>query len=89
VKSITVYAFDANLHTVVKIQKRGATWCVYRLKEVQVRRNRPFGQLAFIFEEHPLESWHYKPFEDKDVSDRPDIYYEDVKRWQPHLIMSN
>ena len=78
-----VYVFDSGLKSLVKIVKRGRVWCVYRLDTVKVDR---IGNTVFIFEDCPYASWHYKPFEDKDVSSTPDQYLKDIKCWQPHKI---
>ena len=79
----TVYTFDSGLKTIVKIVKRGKVWVIYRLKEIKVDR---LGNKLFDFETTPYASWHYKPFEDKDVSLTPDPYYEDVKTWCSYHI---
>ena len=78
-----VFTFDVNMATMVKIEKRGKTYRVYRLEKVVMTKRG----LGFIFEEHPYESWSYKPYEDKDVSVRPVDFFENVKRWQPSLIV--
>jgi hypothetical protein len=77
-----VFTFDAGTHNLVKIEKRGKKWCVYRLEKVILTDKHP----RFIFENKPFESWSYKPFEDKDVKGDPETFLEDIKRWQPHLI---
>lgn len=69
----------------MKIAKRGIVWCVYRLDTVKVDS---VGNTVFTFEDFPYSRWHYKPFEDKDVSSTPDEFLEDVKRWQPHKIQT-
>jgi len=90
VRIIPVYTFDGNMHTLVKIEKHGGTWCVYRLEKVLVEthtRARKMNRLRFIFEKRPFEKWSYKPYEDKDVSKYPQDFVEDVKCWQPHIIL--
>jgi hypothetical protein len=83
VNGMPVFTFDGNMATMVKIEKHGKTYCVYRLEKVVMTKMGP----GFIFEEYPCESWSYKPYEDKDVSTRPVDFFEDVKRWQPSLIV--
>jgi len=78
-----VYTFDASLKTIVKIVKRGSRWAVYKLEKIVVYKG---GKREFFFEEKASETWSYKPFEDKDVSNSPEPYFEDVKRWQPWKI---
>jgi len=79
---MTVYTFDSGMRTLVKIEKHGKKWCVYRLEKVILRGRHP----KFIFEQKPFESWSYQPFEDKDVKGDPEVFLEDIKRWQPHLV---
>ena len=78
-----VYTFDRSLQSLVKIAKRGLVWAVYRLDTVKIDR---IGNTIFIFEDFAHVRWHYKPFEDKDVSSTPDQWLDEVKRWQPHKI---
>jgi len=79
-----VYTFDCGLKTVVKIVKRGVRWAVYRLDHIEISRK---GKVRFVFEKKPYRSWSYKPFEDKDVTRKPDVFLEDVKRWEPFKIV--
>ena len=79
---MTVYTFDSGMHAVVKIEKHGKIWCVYRLEKVILTDKHP----RFIFEQKPCESWSYQPFEDKDLKGDPEVFLEDIKRWQPHLV---
>ena len=81
---MTVFAFDAGTHNLVKIEKHGKKWCVYRLEKVEVITGYPHPR--FTFEKKPYESWSYQPFEDKDVKEDPKAFLEDIKRWQPHLV---
>ena len=86
---MTVYTFDTGLHNLVKIEKHGKKWCVYRLEKVILTdkdHRRVLVHPIFIFEQKPYESWSYQPFEDKDVKGDPEAFLEDIKRWQPHLI---
>jgi len=89
---LTVYTFDSGMHTLVRIEKHGIKWCVYRLEKVILTTRAVLhGGMTdkhprFIFEQKPCESWSYQPFEDKDVKGDPEVFLEDVKRWQPHLV---
>jgi hypothetical protein len=83
VKETTVYTFDASMHNLVKLEKHGKKWCVYRLEKVEII---PGKHPRFTFEQKPYESWSYEPFEWKDVNGDPETFLDDVKRWQPQLI---
>ena len=93
---MTVFTFDSGLHNLVKIEKHGKKWCVYRLEKVILpvgsellsaeRPQLPGKHPQFIFSKKPFGSWSYQPFEDKDVKGDPEVFLEDIKRWQPHLI---
>ena len=82
---MTVFTFDTGLHNLVKIEKHGKKWCVYRLEKV-VLPAAPDKHPRFIFGQKPFGSWSYQPFEDKDVKGDPEAFLEDVKRWQPQLV---
>jgi len=73
---MTVYVFDRT-DGLVKIIKRGKYYYVHRLKEILVDRK---GKKRFVFE-RASKRYTYKPYEDDDVTDTADVYFEDVKRW--------
>ena len=91
-----VYAYD-NTDGLVKIIKKGRRYCIYRLKEIQVI-NKDIGFFAsyghrdpsekhkYVFEKQKVACFGYKPYDDKDVSNNPDMFYDDVERKQHHKI---
>lgn len=87
-----VYTFDRS-RGLVKIIKRGNVWAVYRIKEIQ-EREKVFAdpmrmsekRYKFVFEARAIATHSYKPFEDRDVSNNPDSFVEDVRTWQPYTI---
>jgi len=83
---MTVYAWDNGNHTVVKIEKHGKKWYVYRLEKVILPAAPNTYPHQFIFSKKPFGSWSYQPFEDKDVKGDPEVFITDVKRWQSHLF---
>ena len=78
-----VYGYAASVG-VVKIQKRGKWYCVYRLKRVIV--NYWTKKKRFEFEKRPFETWSYKPYEDNDIANSPEELFEYVKRYASHKI---
>ncbi|MCK4260094.1 MAG: hypothetical protein KAX49_14035 [Halanaerobiales bacterium] len=88
-----VYTFDNGSRNLVKIVKRGKRWAVYQLKEIQwwdkvfadYRRSTE-TRYKFIWEKKAINTYSYKPFEDADVTNYPDSFISDVKRWQPHKL---
>ena len=87
-----VYVFDMS-DGLVKILKKGKGWAVYRLKEVQWWR-KVFAdpmrgeedRYKFIWETKAIKTHPYKPFESGDVSDNPNVFIEDVRRFQDYKI---
>lgn len=83
-----VYAYDRT-DGLVKIVKRGTKYCIYRLKEVEVDLIHWIPREEkhkFIFETKNTSCYGYKPYDDEDVSNDPDIYYRDVERMHHHKI---
>lgn len=85
-----VYAYGKDL---VKIVKRGNSYKVYpldRIIKAQVRYKRE-GELRywykFEWDSKPRETWHYKPYEDKDVSTELTLSdVEETRKWSNHKI---
>lgn len=88
---MSVFVFDSS-SGLVKITKRGKKYYVYRLKEVQEIPARGhsfmFGDHTYKFTWEPTASevHNYKPYEDRDVSSGPEVYINDIKRWNPYQI---
>jgi hypothetical protein len=82
-----VYVFDMT-SGLVKIAKRGNKYNVYRLNEIQESYNLYSGKTKykFVWESSPSEFHNYKPYDEGDVSSRPEIYVESVRRWNPYKI---
>ena len=83
-----VYVYD-NSDGLVKIIKRGNKYCIYRLKEIQVKLLHwvPHQEKhKYVFEKQKVSCYGYKPYDDKDVSNDPDVFYDDVKRKNYHKI---
>ena len=88
-----VYATDKNRGCVVKIAKRGSGYAVYPLKQVTCKRKSykdpvkgTIDVCKFEFEKDPRDSYHSKPYEDRDVSNLPNVFLGFVKRWCPGKI---
>ncbi len=89
---MSVFAFDSGLHDMVKITKIKTKYYVYRLKEVQEipKRGHSFmwgdHTYKFIWERSAVACYNYKPYDDSDVASNPEVYIEDIKRWNPFKI---
>lgn len=81
----------------MKIVKRGARYCVYRLKRIRhvqviyADAYKPSEmRYQFEWEETLFESWTYKPYEDKDVDQELTLaMVKHVKTWFHHLVSWN
>ena len=89
---MVVYAFDGH-RELVKIVKRGRVWAVYPIKKIEwwkkyfsdpMRKSEV--RYKFIWEKRPINTYTYKPYEDKDVSDNPEDFIEDVETWQSYVL---
>ena len=87
-----VYTFDRT-EGLIKIVKHGKRWCIYRVKAIKwwtkhfknpMRSSEK--RYKFSWQDHPVKTWHYKPFEDSDVSNNPEDFIADVKIWQPFIM---
>ncbi|KXB08675.1 hypothetical protein AKJ59_00635 [candidate division MSBL1 archaeon SCGC-AAA385M02] len=89
----TVYAFDSS-NPPVKIAKHGKYWCVYRLrgiKKAKVIFKDPMKLsevwYKFRWSDKPTDSYTYKPFEDDDIFDKPNIsFVKETKTYNNHLV---
>jgi len=74
----TVFAETRNC--AVKIAKRGKYWSVYRLENVKCKKverstythKTKTSGCKFNWQKRPTESFHYPPFEKKDVYNKPE-----------------
>jgi len=81
---MTVYAFDRSKGA-VKITERRGRFYIYRLRLVRWPRT----SVSFHWEPKASESWHYKPYEDRDVFHSPSLMLEDIRTWTPYVISYN
>ncbi len=85
---VAVYRMDYD--KVVKIDKKGDKWYVYRLRQVTVWDydyvSKEYKQHEFVFEPRYLTKHADKPYKDDEVSQTPDPFYPHVKEKLPQFI---
>ncbi len=80
---MAVYTYDRTLG-LVKIVERKGNYYVYRLEHVAI--NLHTKQRRYIFDKHYCKKWHYQPYEEQDISHNPDIFLEDIRKFEFYKI---
>lgn len=89
-----VYAWDSGRQEAVKIKKVGSRYCIYGLRKV-IKKKLPYSfdegwkeSYKFVWDTSSRDCSDYKPYEDRDVTNKPEIFIDDIKRWSQHKIES-
>lgn len=84
---MAVFVYDRT-RGLVKIVERKGTFYVYRIKSIIERFTwgSRTSKYNFIWEKKYSDKYRYQPFDEDDVSNKPEVFIDDVKRFDHYLI---